>query len=58
MEEVIRNKQLVGQSSHVVNLLFAARPAIVTQNMNRPFNWHGEAEMDDECVAATSQNVR
>ena len=50
MEEAIRNKQLVGPTSHVFNLLFAARPAVVRQNYNRPFNWHGKAEANDECV--------
>lgn len=50
VEEAIRNKQLVGQTAHVFNLLLSTRPAVVKQNYNGPFNWYGKTEMDDECV--------
>lgn len=58
IEEVIRNKQLVGQTANVVNLPVATRPAVVTQNMSRPFNWQGGGRKQMMNVSfATSQSV-
>lgn len=45
-EKEIRNKQLVGPTSHVFNLLLISQQAVVKRNENGPFNWCGKEEAE------------